>query len=146
MKQGKHAISMKEMARVTGLEPATSGVTGRRSNQLSYTRIGAEHILFFQYQPDKLMHIRLCIRPIFAIPKFFNLAQKSAGAAQLNEGIAAVNSCLKNKHNYCGKSEPNQKSIKPTLRNLHPLLYRRNRFMRVGRLFIVSDIPARQCS
>gem|GEM_PF-1827395 len=27
------------VARVTGLEPATSGVTGRRSNRLSYTRI-----------------------------------------------------------------------------------------------------------
>ena len=28
----------KEMARLTGLEPATSGVTGRHSNQLSYNR------------------------------------------------------------------------------------------------------------
>ena len=27
------------MARVTGLEPATSGVTGRHSNRLSYTRV-----------------------------------------------------------------------------------------------------------
>ena len=28
---------MGEMAGVTGLEPAASGVTGQRSNQLSYT-------------------------------------------------------------------------------------------------------------
>src|SRR3954464_3375266 len=28
-----------KVARVTGLEPATSGVTGRRSNRLSYTRV-----------------------------------------------------------------------------------------------------------
>ncbi len=31
----------KEMARATGLEPATSGVTGRHSNQLSYARAWA---------------------------------------------------------------------------------------------------------
>ena len=32
------SFPLRTMARVTGLEPAASGVTGRRSNQLSYTR------------------------------------------------------------------------------------------------------------
>jgi hypothetical protein len=36
-----------KLARVTGLEPATSGVTGRRSNRLSYTRKrSAPHLPF----------------------------------------------------------------------------------------------------
>ncbi len=35
----RHPFCSEEMARVTGLEPATSGVTGRHSNQLSYTRV-----------------------------------------------------------------------------------------------------------
>ena len=41
-----------KVARVTGLEPATLGVTGRYSNQLSYTRalrcsapLGAAHLV-----------------------------------------------------------------------------------------------------
>ena len=32
------------MAGVTGLEPAASGVTGRRSNQLSYTPMWPRHL------------------------------------------------------------------------------------------------------
>ena len=39
MNESPQQAERKEMARVTGLEPATSGVTGRHSNRLSYTRI-----------------------------------------------------------------------------------------------------------
>ena len=41
-----YIIFWKVMAGVTGLEPAASGVTGRRSNQLSYTPLETRTYLF----------------------------------------------------------------------------------------------------
>ncbi len=38
LKTEQDILTIRKMARVTGFEPATSAVTGRRSNQLSYTR------------------------------------------------------------------------------------------------------------
>ena len=45
--RGLHRIYRicREMAGVTGLEPAASGVTGQRSNQLSYTPAAARFIV-----------------------------------------------------------------------------------------------------
>ena len=42
------------MARATGLEPAASGVTGRRSNQLSYARINKVRLLSALCRPPGL--------------------------------------------------------------------------------------------
>ncbi|CUX18570.1 hypothetical protein AGR8A_Cc40385 [Agrobacterium fabrum str. J-07] len=42
----------REMARVTGLEPATSGVTGRHSNRLSYTRAPQTFVCVFSEEQD----------------------------------------------------------------------------------------------
>jgi hypothetical protein len=37
-------VSREEVARLTGLEPATPGVTGRYSNQLSYNRADEQEL------------------------------------------------------------------------------------------------------
>jgi hypothetical protein len=47
------------MARATGLEPATSGVTGRHSNQLSYARAGVIATVWrFRIAPHRLSRKR----------------------------------------------------------------------------------------
>jgi hypothetical protein len=41
------------MARATGLEPATSGVTGRHSNRLSYARVENRSAAALIYAPRR---------------------------------------------------------------------------------------------
>ncbi|EGE55698.1 hypothetical protein RHECNPAF_8900114 [Rhizobium etli CNPAF512] len=47
------------MARVTGLEPATSGVTGRHSNRLSYTRTSFQAIRMPSHPHQKRLPVSM---------------------------------------------------------------------------------------
>ena len=44
------ATALRILARLTGLEPATPGVTGRYSNQLSYNRTGFANAMTVSYR------------------------------------------------------------------------------------------------
>ena len=78
------------MAGVTGLEPATSGVTGRRSNQLSYTpaarsadRAGSARGVVY-CGPSALSRN----------PGFSRLPTRSGGALVGGDGIEPPTSCV----------------------------------------------------
>jgi hypothetical protein len=92
------------MARVTGLEPATSGVTGRRSDQLSYTRARAGDIAveFGGRKPLSFIHVnrqsgvslnrvlRHCLREaVVADIVNLNKARKARAKAEAEETASA---------------------------------------------------------
>jgi hypothetical protein len=56
------------MAGATGLEPATSGVTGRRSNQLSYAPAGLElRRALLPFPPRGVKHAGRCGRRVVGV-------------------------------------------------------------------------------
>ena len=74
--------SYRKMARVTGLEPATSGVTGRRSNQLSYTPAKGMRRISQRRAQVKAR----CIRRHFARRQRLKLARRERPAAHFLAG------------------------------------------------------------
>ena len=80
------------MARVTGLEPAASGVTGRRSNQLSYTRAGSGgRIRTYDQRINSPLRYR-CATPDQCVGGY--IAERAGPAKALRReflGISAVN-------------------------------------------------------
>ncbi len=73
------------MARETGLEPATSGVTGRRSNQLSYSRSG-EREAFLQRAVRVPVPYRQVKRPNRVWIKIFAEGPKAGKKSGDNNG------------------------------------------------------------
>jgi hypothetical protein len=74
------------MARETGLEPATSGVTGRRSNQLSYSRKAGEDP---QKPPDlepRLVQVKVIANLLLPRPFFACRCKKGRVYRQNNVG------------------------------------------------------------
>ena len=72
------------MAGVTGLEPATSGVTGRHSNQLSYTPVAADDPSPPRCQGDTIRPVgcqAALLRELGMDPRLFRLAGKAAPLA-----------------------------------------------------------------
>ncbi len=76
------------MARETGLEPATSGVTGRRSNQLSYSPAARRHNGRIGDLPD-----RIGARPSQAQRELSPTAGRLALPGRKRNKIPAIAAC-----------------------------------------------------
>src|SRR5262245_51541769 len=88
------------MARATGLEPAASGVTGRRSNQLSYARKASRTR---RVRPSRAARVREASSPVKASalglagrkgslvgPAMGNAGQYGAGRFDVHRALALV--------------------------------------------------------
>src|SRR5262245_28543506 len=81
---GRRAKPLTRMARETGLEPAASAVTGRRSNQLSYSR-GCRN----QLDPRKIEGIKASLRLVKAVANAWAGSRFLPQGAQREPGFSA---------------------------------------------------------
>ncbi len=90
------------MAERTGLEPATSGVTGQHSNQLNYRSVLAKPFAFFPNLPGRRQGPRLQVGGLDVVAERTGLEPATSGVTGQHSNQLNYRSTLKHLPRCCG--------------------------------------------